>query len=546
MGACISVQEEAIFVEERNNPYKNEGNDERGTKPPALRFSQKLCNRPRRVLKDPSGENIFEKYTFGKELGRGEFGITYVCIDQRTLEIFACKTISKQRLRTEIDVEDVRREVEIMRQLPIHPNIVRYKEVFEDKEAVYLVMELCEGGELFDRIVAKRHFTERGAALLTKTILEVVKVCHEHGVIHRDLKPENFLYASPDENAPLKAIDFGLSIFFEPGQRFSEIVGSPYYMAPEVLRRNYGAEIDVWSAGIILYILLCGVPPFWADSEEAIAHTIIKGEINFSRDPWPKISEDAKDLVRGMLDQNPYTRMTIDEVLAHHWIQNVNKVSDVSLGERVGTKIKQFSLMNKFKKRVLRVVADVMPDDQVDEIKTIFHMMDTDKSGSLSFEELKEGLKMIGHPVPDSDVMLLMDAADGNGTLTCDEFVTMAVHIKRMGTDEHLHQAFLHFDMNRTGYIEFEELRDCLSDDNPGPNHDQFVQDIMFDADLDKDGRICYGEFKAMMNSGMDWRMASRQYSRAMLTALSMRLFKENSSSNNSLTNVCKVVSSAS
>lgn len=190
--------------------------------------------------------------------------MTYECQDKENGEKVACKKISKSRLRTEIDIEDVRREVEIMRHLPIHPNIVRYKDVFEDKDAIYLVMELCQGGELFDRIVAKGHYTERAAALVTKTIVEVVQVCHKHGVIHRDLKPENFLYANRGENASLKAIDFGLSIFFEPEQRFKEIVGSPYYMAPEVLRRNYGAEVDVWSAGVILYILLCGVPPFWA------------------------------------------------------------------------------------------------------------------------------------------------------------------------------------------------------------------------------------------------------------------------------------------
>lgn len=128
------------------------------------------------VLKDPSRDDIFKRYTFGKELGRGEFGITYECCDKLTGEMVACKTISKGKLKTEIDVDDVRREVEIMRHLPVHPNIVRYMDVFEDKEAVYLVMELCQGGELFDRIVARGHYTERAAAAITKTIIEVVKV----------------------------------------------------------------------------------------------------------------------------------------------------------------------------------------------------------------------------------------------------------------------------------------------------------------------------------------------------------------------------------
>ncbi|KAM7256815.1 hypothetical protein ACFE04_012556 [Oxalis oulophora] len=488
-------------------------------------------SRPARVLPDPSiGDTIFQKYTLGKELGRGEFGVTYLCFDNMSNEVFACKTIAKSKLRTEIDVEDVRREVEIMRHLPKHPNIVSFKEAYEDKEAVYLVMELCKGGELFDRIVSKGHYTERAAVEVMKSILDIVKVCHKHGVIHRDLKPENFLFADGSENSQLKAIDFGLSIFFEQGQRFSEIVGSPYYMAPEVLRRNYGPEVDMWSAGVILYILLCGVPPFWAETEEGIAHAIIRGSLDFERDPWPKVSKDAKDLVKRMLDPNPYSRMTVEEASEHAWIINADKAPTVPLGE-VRSRIKQFSLMNKFKKKVLRLVADNLPVEQIDRLKEMFNMMDTDQNGDLSFDELKLGLQSIGHPVPDPEVHMLMEAADtdGNGTLSCDEFVTMSVHLKRIGNDEHLLQAFNHFDKDQSGYIEFDELRDGLLDDNLGPNNEQVIQDIIFDVDLDKDGRISFQEFKAMMKSGMDWKMASRQYSRAMLNALSNKMFRDKS-----------------
>ncbi|XP_012838274.1 PREDICTED: calcium-dependent protein kinase 24-like [Erythranthe guttata] len=184
--------------------------------------------------------------------------------------------------------------------------------------------------------------------------------------------------------------------------------------------------------------------------------------------------------------------------------------------------------MNKFKKKVLRVVADNLPDDQVDGIKQMFQMMDTDKNGNLNFQELKDGLYMIGQPVADHDVQLLLDAADcdGNGMLNCEEFVTLAVHLKKINNEELLHEAFLYFDKNNSGYIEFEELQQSLLDDHFGPTNDQVVQDIIFDADLDKDGRISFAEFKAMMKTGMDWKMGSRQYSRAMLNALSVRLFQ--------------------
>lgn len=150
------------------------------------------------------------------------------------------------------------------------------------------------GGELFDRIVAKGHYTERDAASLIRTIVAVVAHCHQMNVIHRDLKPENFLLQDAAEEAPVKATDFGLSVFFKDGQEFSDIVGSAYYVAPEVLRRRYGKEADIWSCGVMLYILLCGMPPFYGDSEQQIFESVIKAPLDFTTDPWPKISEPAK------------------------------------------------------------------------------------------------------------------------------------------------------------------------------------------------------------------------------------------------------------
>lgn len=179
---------------------------------------------PITVLADVPKENIEDKYLVDRELGRGEFGITYLCIDRASKELLACKSIPKRKLRTAVDIEDVRREVAIMKHLPKNSSIVSLKEACEDENAVHLVMELCEGGELFDRIVARGHYTERAAASVTRTIVEVVQLCHKHGVIHRDLKPENFLFANKKENSPLKAIDFGLSIFFKPGESLDTLV----------------------------------------------------------------------------------------------------------------------------------------------------------------------------------------------------------------------------------------------------------------------------------------------------------------------------------
>ncbi|KAL5722534.1 non-specific serine/threonine protein kinase [Ranunculus cassubicifolius] len=489
---------------------------------------------PIRVLKDvvPSSHRsrIADKYILSRELGRGEFGVTYLCIDRETKEQLACKSISKKKLRTAVDIEDVRREVAIMGRLPDHPNLVRLKATYEDHDAVHLVMELCEGGELFDRIVARGHYSERAAANVSRTIAEVVKMCHDHGVMHRDLKPENFLFANKRENSPLKAIDFGLSMFFQPGERFSEIVGSPYYMAPEVLKRHYGPEVDIWSSGVILYILLCGVPPFWAETEQGVAQAILRCEIDFKRDPWPMVSDGAKNLVKKMLEPDPRKRLTAQQVLDHPWLQNAKKASNVPLGDIVRTRLKQFSAMNRFKKKAMRVIAEHLSVEEVEVIRDMFKLMDNDNNGKITYEELRAGLQKVGSQLAEPEMKMLMEVADvdNNGTLDYGEFVAVTIHLQRMENDEHFRRAFLFFDMDGSGFIEREELQAALVDESGGIDV-EVLNDIIREVDIDKDGRISYEEFVSMMKTGTDWRKASRHYSRERFKSLSMNLMKDGS-----------------
>lgn len=181
-------------------------------------------------------EDVRLLYTIGKELGRGQFGVTHLCTNKATGEQFACKTIAKRKLVNKEDIEDVRREVQIMHHLTGQPNIVELKGAYEDKHSVHLVMELCAGGELFDRIIAKGHYTERAAASLLRTIVQIVHTCHSMGVIHRDLKPENFLLLNKDENSPLKATDFGLSVFYKQGLEIYIIILHYYFLTYIVLQ----------------------------------------------------------------------------------------------------------------------------------------------------------------------------------------------------------------------------------------------------------------------------------------------------------------------
>jgi calcium-dependent protein kinase len=335
--------------------------------------------------------------------------VTYLCTEITTGRQYACKSISKRKLVSKADKEDIRREIQIMQHLSGQPNIVEFCGAYEDKSSVHVVMELCAGGELFDRIIAKGHYSERAAATVCRAVVNVVNLCHFMGVMHRDLKPENFLLATKEENAVLKATDFGLSVFIEEGKMYRDIVGSAYYVAPEVLRRNYGKEIDVWSAGVILYILLSGVPPFWAETEKGIFDAILQGEIDFESQPWPSISESAKDLVRKMLAQDPKKRITSAQVLQHPWLRE-GEASDKPIDSAVLSRMKQFRAMNKLKKMALKVIASNLNEEEIKGLKQMFMNMDTDNSGTITYEELKAGLAKLGSKLSEAEVKQLMDA----------------------------------------------------------------------------------------------------------------------------------------
>uniref|UniRef100_A0A804LSD0 EF-hand domain-containing protein n=1 Tax=Zea mays TaxID=4577 RepID=A0A804LSD0_MAIZE len=266
------------------------------------------------------------------------------------------------------------------------------------------------------------------------------------------------------------------------------------------------------------------------ETEQGVAQAIIRSVIDFKRDPWPRVSNNAKDLVRGMLNPDQKRRLTAHQVLGHPWLQNIKKAPNVNLGETVKARLQQFSVMNKFKKHALRVIAEHLWVEEAADIKDMFEKMDLNKDQMLSFEELKLGLHKFGQQMPDADVQTLMEAADadGNGSLNYGEFVTLFVHLRKIGNDEHLHKAFAYFDRNQSDYIEIDELRESLADDL-GQNREEIINAIIRDVDTDKDGKISYDEFATMMKAGTDGRKASRQYSRERFTSLSLKLQKDGS-----------------
>lgn len=449
------------------------------------------------VLQRKTG-NLKDIYSLGRKLGQGQFGTTFLCIEKEGGRDFACKSIAKRKLTTEEDVEDVRREIQIMHHLAGHENVISIVGAYEDAVAVHVVMELCAGGELFDRIIQRGHYSERKAAELARVIVGVVEACHSLGVMHRDLKPENFLFVNDKEDSPLKTIDFGLSVFFRPGETFTDVVGSPYYVAPEVLRKLYGQECDVWSAGVIIYILLSGVPPFWDETEQGIFEQVLTGELDFVSEPWPSISESAKDLVRKMLVRDPKKRLTAHEVLCHPWVRIGGEAPDKPLDPAVLSRLKQFSAMNKIKKIAIRVIAESLSEEEIAGLKEMFKMIDADNSGHITLEELKKGLHKVGADIKDAEISSLMQAADfdNSGTIDYGEFIAAMLHLNKVQKEDHLYAAFSYFDKDGSGYITQDELQQACEQFGLGDAH---LEDIMREVDTDNDGRIDYNEFVVMM-----------------------------------------------
>nr|KJB17648.1 hypothetical protein B456_003G009500 [Gossypium raimondii] len=333
-----------------------------------------------------------QRYTIGKLLGHGQFGYTYVAIDKVNGDRVAVKKIDKNKMILPIAVEDVKREVKILKALKGHENVVQFYNAFEDDSYVYIVMELCEGGELLDRILAKKdsRYSEKDAAVVVRQMLKVAAECHLHGLVHRDMKPENFLFKSTRPDSPLKATDFGLSDFIKPGKRFRDIVGSAYYVAPEVLKRRSGPESDVWSIGVITYILLCGKRPFWDKTEDGIFKEVLKNKPDFRRKPWPTISDDAKDFLKKMLVKDPRARLTAAQALSHQWVREGGNASDIPVDISILSNLRQFVKYSRLKQFALRALASTLNEEEIADLRDQFDAIDVDKSGSISLEEMRQ------------------------------------------------------------------------------------------------------------------------------------------------------------
>ncbi|NWH86115.1 KCC1G kinase, partial [Aegithalos caudatus] len=260
--------------------------------------------------------NIRKTFIFMEALGSGAFSEVFLVKQKSTGKLFALKCIKKSPLNRDSSLEN---EIAVLKKIK-HENIVTLEDIYESTTHFYLVMQLVSGGELFDRILERGVYTEKDASLVIHQVLTAVKYLHENGIVHRDLKPENLLYLTPEENSKIMITDFGLSKMEQNGI-MSTACGTPGYVAPEVLaQKPYSKAVDCWSIGVITYILLCGYPPFYEETESKLFEKIKEGYYEFESPFWDEISESAKDFIRHLLEKNPSARFTCEEALRHPWI----------------------------------------------------------------------------------------------------------------------------------------------------------------------------------------------------------------------------------
>ncbi|KAJ0112617.1 hypothetical protein Patl1_00667 [Pistacia atlantica] len=477
------------------------------------------------------GKNFGAKYELGKEVGRGHFGHTCSARGKKGElrdQPVAVKIISKAKMTTAISIEDVRREVKILKALSGHKNLVKFYDACEDANNVYIVMELCEGGELLDRILARTivlngvryrmnklncygqqnghlnngngtckysekilvhcrggRYTEDDAKAIVVQILSVVSFCHLQGVVHRDLKPENFLFTSGHDDADMKLIDFGLSDFIRPDERLNDIVGSAYYVAPEVLHRSYSLEADIWSIGVITYILLCGSRPFWARTESGIFRAVLRSDPNFDDLPWPSVTPEAKDFVKRLLNKDYRKRMTAVQALTHPWLRKDDR--PVPLDILIYKLVKSYLHATPLKRTALKALSKALTEDELVYLRAQFRLLEPNKDGSISLDNFRLALgRNATDAMRESRVPDVLNAMESLAyrKMYFEEFCAAAISTHQLealeGWEQIASTAFEHFELEGNRVISIEELAREL---NVGPSAYAYLKDWIRNSD---------------------------------------------------------------
>ena len=453
-------------------------------------------------------------------LGSGGFGTVYKCRHRQSQQTRAVKVVPKKKIK---NMDTFLQEIEILKRLD-HPNVLKVYEYFIDDKNVYIVTEICRGGELFDKIVEVEFFPEKDAAILMRQVLRSINYIHSQGIVHRDIKPENFLFDSKELDSDLKIIDFGLSKILQvdkPAQANSNSnrrqkmealgkmktkAGTPNYVSPEVLNGSYKIDCDMWSVGCLMYILICGYPPFEGDDDYELCQNILKGRVEFDGEEWDNISKECKNMISGLICK-PEKRLTAEEALQHKWFKKtIGKVEKTCTHKIKCDNFAQFKNFGEnpgMKQAALTAISvNVSPSD-IKDLKDMFLALDVNGDGNLSLEEIKEGLKDRSDV---DNIMGMLQAADtdGSGDINYTEFIAATMSANIFMNEQYLRQAFNMFDKDGSGKIDNEEVVALLQGDDMSNIVDKAdIMKALEEIDGDGDGEIDFDEFMAMMQKAV-------------------------------------------
>lgn len=429
--------------------------------------------------------DIKDYYDFDtKILGEGTYGVARKATEKSTGALRAVKSIKRTKIR---NYSRFLNEINALKTLD-HPNVVKLFEVFQDDENIHLVMEYLSGGELFEYILKKDSLDEPTAARIMAQILQAVLYCHKNAICHRDLKPENFMFESADEDCNLKLIDFGFAQSYykisDEGTgkyiRMKTKAGTAYFMAPEILQDTYTNACDMWSVGVILYILLSGYPPFDGDTEEEILREVQKMKPDYSDEVWLKVSKEAKDLL-GKLLVPENERLSPKEALKHDWFLMNFDLSSPKKGKINSVhmnRLREFHRLEQFKKLVFTYMASRTSDrDIIDEIKE-FRKYDKNNDGYITLKELKQALK--GEMTKDELTEILKGIdTDRNGAINYTEFIAATMDRVFFHDKTKLENAFNFLDVNGDGNITIADLDTLFKKSSTQIYDKQILQELI-------------------------------------------------------------------
>ena len=458
-------------------------------------------------------------YIKKKLLGSGAFGEVWLVHHKDLDRDFAMKIIKKRKNKSNEEREIIN-EIEILKKLD-HPKILKIIDFYSKVKKYYIITENCPEGELFNEIIRVGKFDEGQTAFIINQILKAISYCHRNHIIHRDIKPENIMITKREKNGCLqvKLIDFGTAKIFEKGQSENRYVGSSYYMAPEVLKRKYDEKCDLWSIGVILYILLTGRPPFDGNDDEEILKNVEKGVYDKTSYPFPSLSALAKDLINKLLQYDPKKRISAEEALEHQWFKTAefkrkDKVNRISpeLAKELITNMTKYKSTNMLKCAVVAyLVHHLTNTEECIEASKLFNKIDLNSDGKIEKHELIQGFqKYWGMPEDEVkekvDIIFANIDTDFNGFIEYEEFVRAAVNSSIFMSQNYLKFAFNYFDRDSSGDITFEEIKRRFTQNKNynSEKMDNELREIFDKIDINKDGLISFYEFCKMMKNIME------------------------------------------